>query len=325
MNEPILIVGGAGYIGSHIVQQLQAAHEKTIVLDNLSTGFVEAIPNSELVIADCGDQALTGQLIKKHQIKTVIHLAAHTQVAESLLNPLKYFNNNTLKTYQLFECCATHGVKNVIYSSTAAVYGIPSTNNVDEESELRPINPYGSSKLMGEMFLREIAKATGLKAVILRYFNVAGANVSGLIGPLSKNSTTLIKIIAEVVAGKRDFIEIFGTDYDTADGTCVRDYIHVDDIAAAHLNAMSYLREGGDSVTLNCGYGKGFSVREVITAAQIVSGKAIKVVESARRAGDPPCVIAQAKQIKKLLSWMPSFDNLDTIVRSAIEWEIKQR
>ena len=285
MSNKILVTGGAGYIGSHVVRLLTNAGKSVVVLDNLSTGFEKAVQGAELVVGDTGDQALVSKLLKEHDVDVVIHFAAHTIVPESVSDPLKYYGNNTCCSRNLLACCQAAGVKHFIFSSTAAVYGIPDDEYCSEESPLSPINPYGMSKLMTETMLRDLGKASDMTHVILRYFNVAGSDPEGKIGQSTENATLLIKVAAEVAAGKREQLYVFGSDYPTPDGTGVRDYIHVDDLADAHIKALDYLRKGGESQTLNCGYGHGYSVREVSDAVNRVNGSPIKVIEEPRRAG----------------------------------------
>jgi len=322
-ENKILVTGGAGYIGSHVVRLLSGAGKQLVVLDNLSTGFSNAVIGAELIVGDTGDRDLITSLLKEHKIDTVLHFAAHTIVPESVDNPLKYYGNNTCCTRNLLECCSSAGVKYFIFSSTAAVYGIPDDSFCTEDSPLSPINPYGTSKLMSEMMLRDLGKASDMRHVILRYFNVAGSDPDGRIGQSTEKATLLIKVAAEVAVGKREQLYVFGTDYPTPDGTGVRDYIHVDDLAGAHIKALDYLSEGGDSVTLNCGYGHGYSVREVIDAVNRVNGSPIKVKEEQRRAGDPPALIAKADKAREVLGWEPRHDDLDFIVKTSLDWERK--
>ena len=322
-SNRILVSGGAGYIGSHVVRMLTKAGQSVVVLDNLSTGFTESVIGAELIVGDTGDKALVSRVLNEHKIDTVMHFAAHTIVPESVSDPLKYYGNNTCCTRNLLECCSAAGVRNFIFSSTAAVYGIPDDTYCTEDSPLSPINPYGTSKLMSEMMLRDLGKATDMRHVILRYFNVAGTDPEGKIGQSTENATLLIKVAAEVAVGKREQLYVFGTDYPTPDGTGVRDYIHVDDLADAHIKALDYLNRDGESVTLNCGYGHGYSVREVIDAINRVNGSPIKVVEQARRAGDPPALIAKADRARKLLNWEPRYDDLDFIAKTSLDWERK--
>ena len=319
----ILVTGGAGYIGSHVVRQLGERGERVVVLDNLSTGFRSAVLHGDLVVGDTGDQPLVAKLLADHGIDTVLHFAAHIVVPESVANPLKYYRNNTANTRTLLECAVQTGVRHFIFSSTAAVYGMPPAGVASEDSPTQPINPYGLSKLMSEWMLRDVAAVTPLRYVALRYFNVAGADPEARIGQSSHESTHLIKVACEAVTGRRPHVAIFGTDYDTPDGTCIRDYIHVEDLAAAHLRALDHLRADGASTTLNCGYGRGFSVREVLDAVDRVSGTKLLRREEARRAGDPPRLVARADRIREVLGWTPHHDDLDHIVRTALAWERK--
>ncbi|HEC22539.1 MAG TPA: UDP-glucose 4-epimerase GalE [Chloroflexi bacterium] len=324
MSEPsILITGGAGYIGSHVLKQLAGRGERVVVLDNLSTGFREAVIHGQLVVGDTGDAGLVAELLDRHNVETVMHFAAHTIVPESVRDPLKYYANNTCSTRTLLEQCRRAGVRHFIFSSTAAVYGIPESGEADEETPTSPINPYGTSKLMSEWMLRDLAAASDMTYVALRYFNVAGSDPEGEVGQRTPNATLLIKVAAEAALGKRPRIAIFGTDYPTADGTGVRDYIHVSDLADAHLKALDYLRGGGASQVLNCGYGHGYSVREVLDTVERVHGAPLPIVEEARRAGDPPLLIARAERIRSVLGWEPRHDDLEFIVRTALEWEKK--
>jgi UDP-glucose 4-epimerase len=319
----ILVTGGAGYIGSHVARQLGERGEKIVTLDNLSTGFCGAVLHGAFVQGDTGDAALVAKTLADHQVDTVMHFAAHIQVPESVANPLKYYRNNTANTRTLLECCIAAGVKHFVFSSTAAVYGMPPGGVADETTPTVPINPYGWSKLMSEQMLHDVAAVTPLSYVALRYFNVAGADPGGRIGQSTPEATHLIKVACEHVVGKRSDIAIFGTDYETPDGTCVRDYIHVEDLAAAHLQALDYLRSGGASTTLNCGYGQGFSVRDVLDAVARVSGVRLSVTEAGRRAGDPPQLVAAADRIRKTLRWMPRHQDLPGIVATALAWEKK--
>jgi UDP-glucose 4-epimerase len=321
MMQRILVTGGAGYIGSHVARQLGERGEQLVTLDNLSTGFRGAVLHGEFVEGDTGDAALVARVLADHGIDTVMHFAAHIQVPESVANPLKYYRNNTASTRTLLECCIAAGVRHFVFSSTAAVYGMPPGGVADELTPTVPINPYGWSKLMSEQMLRDVAAVTPLRYVALRYFNVAGADPGGRIGQSTPEATHLIKVACEHVAGKRPGIAIFGTDYDTPDGTCIRDYIHVEDLAAAHLQALDYLRQGGASATLNCGYGRGFSVREVLAEVARQSGQPLRVTESARRAGDPPELIAAARRIRETLGWTPRREDLAGIVGTALAWE----
>jgi UDP-glucose 4-epimerase len=322
-NNKILVTGGAGYIGSHVVRQLGLAGEDVVTLDNLSTGFEAAITAGSFVAGDTGDAGLLEQIFGEHSIDTVLHFAAHTIVPESVSDPLKYYRNNTCSSRTLLEAAATHGVKNVVFSSTAAVYGIPAGGRASEDTPTQPINPYGTSKLMTEWMLRDLSTAGGPNYVALRYFNVAGCDPSGAIGQSTPNATLLVKVACEAATGKRPGVSIFGTDFPTPDGTGLRDYIHVQDLASAHLDALRYLRNGGDSTVLNCGYGHGYSVRDVLSSVEKASGKSLNIREEAPRAGDPPELIAVAERIRTVLGWTPKYDDLDTIVRTSLEWERK--
>ena len=322
-NKPILVTGGAGYIGSHLVLQRVAAGEQVIVLDNLSTGFENAVIGAELVTGDTGDQELVGRILREHDIDAVMHFAAHTIVPESVADPLKYYRNNTCNTRNLLNACSDAGVRHFIFSSTAAVYGIPDDPLADEQTRLAPINPYGTSKLMSEWMLRDLSAASAMTHVALRYFNVAGSDPQGRIGQSTRQATLLIKVACEAAVGKRDHIAIFGTDYPTPDGTGIRDYIHVDDLADAHIRALEYLRAGGESTTLNCGYGHGYSVREVLDTVARVDGNPLTIHEEPRRAGDPPVLVARADRVRDVLQWTPQHDDLEFIVRTSLEWERK--
>jgi UDP-glucose 4-epimerase len=317
----VLVTGGAGYIGSHVARQLGERGETLVTLDNLSTGFRGAVLHGEWVQGDTGDAALVARVLEGHGIDTVLHFAAHIQVPESVANPLKYYRNNTANTRTLLECCVTAGVKHFVFSSTAAVYGMPPGGVAEESTPTVPINPYGWSKLMSERMLADVADVTPLRYVALRYFNVAGADPGGRIGQSTPEATHLIKVACEHAVGRRTGISIFGTDYETPDGTCVRDYIHVEDLAAAHLQALDYLRGGGASATLNCGYGRGFSVREVLAEVARTAGTPLSVTESPRRAGDPPQLIAAARRIRDTLGWSPRHEDLPGIVATALAWE----
>jgi UDP-glucose 4-epimerase len=322
-NKTILVTGGAGYIGSHVVRQLGASGESVLTLDNLSTGFREAVTSGELVVGDTGDAALLEDLFNGHDVDTVMHFAAHTIVPESVADPLKYYRNNTASSRTLLECAANHNVKHIVFSSTAAVYGIPPGGRASEDSPTQPINPYGTSKLMTEWMLRDLAFAGGPSYVALRYFNVAGCEPSGRIGQSTPKATLLVKVACEAAVGRRSHVSVFGTDYPTPDGTGLRDYIHVEDLATAHIDALAYLRRGGKPATLNCGYGHGYSVREVLSAVEKANEKRLTVTEEPRRAGDPPELIAVADDIRRVLGWKPKFDDLDTIVRTSLAWERK--
>ncbi len=322
-NKKIMVTGGAGYIGSHVVRQLGSAGEAVLTLDNLSTGFEAAVTAGDLVVGDTADAGLLERLFAEHEIDTVMHFAAHTVVPESVADPLKYYGNNTAASRTLLEAAARHGVENFVFSSTAAVYGIPEGGKASEDTPTRPINPYGTSKLMTEWMLRDLAAAGGPRYVALRYFNVAGCEPHGAIGQSTPNATLLVKVACEAATGRRPGVSIFGTDYPTPDGTGLRDYIHVEDLAAAHIDALAYLRKGGESTTLNCGYGHGYSVRDVLSAVERACGKRLNVTEEPRRAGDPPELIAVADRVREVLGWTPRYDDLDTIVGTSLEWERK--
>jgi len=319
--KTILVTGGAGYIGSHVARQLRARGERVVVLDNLSTGFRSAVLDAPLVVGDTGDRELVAGLLREHSIDTVLHFAAHTIVPESVADPLKYYRNNTCATRSLLECCSDAGVRHFVFSSTAAVYGIPEGGYASEDSPTRPINPYGASKLMSEWMLRDLAAATGLRHVTLRYFNVAGSDPGGSMGHSQPEATLLVKVACQAAVGVRPGVAVFGTDYPTPDGTGVRDYIHVEDLADAHLRAVDYLRGGGASATLNCGYGHGYTVREVLRMVEQVHGRPLRVTEQPRRAGDPPTLVARADLVRQVLGWRPRHDDLETIVATQLAWE----
>lgn len=322
MSGSMLITGGAGYIGSHVGCRLvELGYERVVVLDNLSTGFARSVFFAPLVVGDVCDQKLVDQLLREHEVDTVLHFAASIVVPESVRDPLKYYANNTCATRALLQSCARYGVKYFIFSSTAAVYGVPDRVPMDEESPTVPISPYGTSKLISEWMLRDLCRAVGMRHVILRYFNAAGCDRRVRIGQSTPNTNFIIKSACEAALGRRDGFSIFGTDYPTRDGTGVRDYIHIDDLAAAHVSALDYLRAGGVSTVLNCGYGHGYTVREVLDAVKRVTGARLHIAEGPRRPGDPPSLIADATKIKRVLGWQPKHDNLDTIVRSAYAWE----
>ena len=320
-NGTLLVTGGAGYIGSHVLLKLRERGEQVIVVDDLSRGFRQAVGDTPLVVADVGDRARMLELLTTHRVQTVLHFAAHTIVPESVREPLKYYGNNTCGTRSLLECCLEAGVQHFVFSSTAAVYGTPPGEYAEESTPTAPINPYGTSKLVSEWMLRDAAAASALKYVALRYFNVAGSDTGGRIGQATHAATLLIKVACEAAVGKRAHLSIFGTDYPTPDGTGVRDYIHVEDLARAHLDALDYLRAGGRSTVLNCGYGHGYSVREVVAAVERVAGRPLSVREEPRRAGDPAVLVARAERIRTELNWQPALDDLEAIVRSSLRWE----
>jgi UDP-glucose 4-epimerase len=318
----VLVTGGAGYIGSHMVHALVDAGERVVVLDNLTTGFDWAVAKGAwLVVGDTGDPPRVAALIAEHRVDAVIHFAASIVVPDSVRDPLSYYRNNTVNSRALIETAVKAGVRHFIFSSTAAVYGNPERVPVREDDPTVPTSPYGSSKLMTEIMLRDAGAAHGLRYVILRYFNVAGADPLGRTGQSTNGATHLIKVAVETALGLRPKMEVFGTDYPTPDGTCIRDYIHVSDLVAAHSDALAYLRSGGNSVTLNCGYGHGFSVLEVIETVKRVAGVDFEVELAGRRAGDPAHTVAAADRARSTLNWQPHFDDLQTIVRHALAWE----
>jgi UDP-glucose 4-epimerase len=320
----ILVTGGAGYIGSHMVHALVDAGERVVVLDNLATGFDWAVPKqATLVRGDTGDQAAVAKLIAEHGVDSIIHFAASIVVPDSVADPLGYYRNNTANSRSLIECAVKGGVKRFIFSSTAAVYGNPDQVPVGEADPTRPMSPYGSSKLMTEIMLRDAGHAHGLSHVILRYFNVAGADPALRTGQSTKGATHLIKVAVETALGLRPKMQVYGTDYPTQDGTCIRDYIHVCDLVRAHSDALDYLRDDGASATLNCGYGRGFSVLDVIDTVKRVSGVDFRVETTARRPGDPAQIVARSDRIRAVLGWRPQLDDLTTIARHALDWERK--
>lgn len=329
MTGAVLVTGGAGYIGSHTVRQLVAAGHRVVVLDDLSSGHCWAVsPLATLVIGNAGDAALVGGLIEEHSIKAMMHFAGSIVVPESVSDPLKYYANNSAASRNLIEVCAAKGVEWFVFSSTAAVYGVPEELPVSETAPTRPINPYGRSKLITEWMLEDVASSAagrGFKHVTLRYFNVAGASLDGTLGQATQNATHLIKVACEAASGARDKVTVFGTDYPTFDGTCVRDYIHVEDLARAHLDALRYLRKGGVSDTFNCGYGRGFSVREVLRMVEKVSGVRLRIEEGPRRPGDAAVLVADARKIRTVLGWKAMHEELEVICASAYRWEERTR
>ena len=318
----VLVTGGAGYIGSHMVHALADAGEPVVVLDDLSTGFRSALPQSvPLCVGDAGDQHLVASILGDHKISAIIHFAGSIVVPDSLRDPLGYYRNNTVNTRALIESAVKGGVKHFIFSSTAAVYGDPAVLPVREDAPTRPKSPYGTSKLMSEIMLHDVATAHDLRYVILRYFNVAGADPKQRTGQATPAATHLIKVGVETALGMRPKLEVYGTDYPTRDGTCIRDYIHVSDLARAHSAALTHLRRGGGSMTFNCGYGRGFSVLEVIGAIERVTGRKLSVQMVGRRPGDPVSLVADVSRIRSHLHWSPQFQDLDTIVSHALAWE----
>jgi UDP-glucose 4-epimerase len=321
---PILVTGGAGYIGSHMVLELLDAGEKVVVLDDLSTGFASAVPDGATFIrGDAGDPALVLRLIAEHAINAIAHFAAKIVVSESVSDPLGYYLGNTVKSRNLIEAAVRGGVRHIIFSSTAAVYGNPRTNPVGEDAPLDPLSPYGRSKLMTEWMLEDAGRAHDLRHISLRYFNVAGADPQGRAGQSTARASHLIKAAVQAALGARPHLEVFGTDYPTEDGSCLRDYIQVTDLARAHLAALAHLRDEGESLTLNCGYGSGFSVLEVVEMVKRVSERDFEVRLAPRRPGDPAAIIAKAGRIRAELGWIPRHDDLREIVSQALAWERK--
>jgi UDP-glucose 4-epimerase len=318
----VLVTGGAGYVGSHMVLELVDAGERVVVLDNLSAGFPWAVAEGvPLIIGDTGDQTLVARLIREHGVEAIIHFAASVVVPDSVRDPLDYYRNNTVNSRALIDCALKNGIRQFIFSSTAAVYGDPTKIPAKEDSPTQPTSPYGWSKLMTEIMLRDAADAHDLSYLVLRYFNVAGSDPRHRTGQSSKAATHLIKVAVEAAVGLRPKLQIFGTDYPTPDGTCIRDYIHVSDLARAHSDALRHLRSGGPSLTLNCGYGHGFSVLEVIETVKRVAGVNFKVETAPRRPGDPARIVADSELARATLRWQPRFDNLATIVEHALAWE----
>ena len=320
----VLITGGGGYIGSHMTHEIADAGEKAVVIDNLSTGFAWALPDGvPLIVGDIGDTDLVMAAIRKHGVDAIIHFAGSVVVPDSVADPLGYYLNNTVKSRALIEAAVRTGVKCFIFSSTAAVYGNPASVPVGEDAVLKPLSPYGTSKLMTEIMLADTAKAHDLRYVALRYFNVCGADPKGRTGQSTRGATHLIKVACETATGKRSHMEVFGTSYKTRDGTCIRDYIHVTDLVRAHLAALRHLRGGGSSEVMNCGYGQGYTVLEVIRAVKKASGVDFEVRQSGPRAGDPTEIVAKADRVRAVLGWKPELDDLDAIVRHALDWEAR--
>ncbi len=320
----VLVTGGAGYIGSHTVRALHEVNERVVVVDNLSTGFSAHLPEGvPLFIGDAGDENLVEGVIAQHGVDTIMHFAGSIVVPESMRDPLLYYRNNTVTTRNLLNAALTRGVNRFIFSSTAAVYGDPEQVPVPEHARTRPLSPYGSSKLMTEIMLHDVATAHGMQYVVLRYFNVAGADPLARIGLATVGATHLLKIAVEAATGQRAKIDVFGTDYPTPDGSCIRDFIHVSDLAEAHHAALSYLRGGGASVTLNCGYGRGYSVLETIEAVRRASRRNFAVSHGPRREGDIMAMVADTSRIRSTLDWTPRYDDLHTIAAHALAWEEK--
>jgi UDP-glucose 4-epimerase len=320
----VLVTGGAGYIGSHTVRALHEANESVVVIDNLSTGFSAFIPEGvPLFIGDAGDENLVENVIAQHGVEAIIHFAGSIVVPESIRDPLLYYRNNTMTTRSLLNAAVKRGVKRFIFSSTAAVYGEPDHVPVPEHARTRPMSPYGSSKLMTEIMLHDVANAHDMNYVVLRYFNVAGADPLARVGLATVGATHLLKIAVEAATGQRAKVDVYGTDYPTPDGSCIRDFIHVTDLAEAHRAALSYLRGSGASVTLNCGYGRGYSVLETIEAVRRVSGRHFAVSHAPRRPGDIMAMVADANRIRTTFAWTPQYESLDTIAAHALAWEEK--
>lgn len=324
-NTAVLITGGAGYIGSHTVLACRSAGRPVVVLDNLSKGHRDLVPaDVPFYEGDVGDGRMVERILREHAISAVVHFAGDIVVPESVAVPLTYYQNNTCKTRNLLQACVDAGVSCFVFSSTAAVYGEPEKVPVDETAPTRPANPYGTSKLMIEWMLRDAAMAHELRYVALRYFNVAGADPLGRTGQATPQATHLIKVACEAAVGKRYGIQVYGDDYDTPDGTCIRDFIHVSDLARAHVSALDHLDNQGANLTLNCGYGRGYSVREVLDALQRLTDKALNIGIAPRRPGDVAVLVADASRLRRSLDWVPEHDDLDTILRTALDWELAQ-
>ncbi|MBX7147978.1 UDP-glucose 4-epimerase GalE [bacterium] len=321
--KTILVTGGAGYIGSHIVKKLISQQYQVVVLDNFYSGHRQYVDSQAVIVeGNTGNRKILDDIFEKNSIHALIHMAAHIEVGESVENPFKYYTNNTLNSLNVIKASIDHKIPKIIFSSTAAVYGMPKVNQVDEKTPLLPINPYGHSKLMTEQMLQDLAAYSQTKYIILRYFNVAGAAVDGSIGQATPRATHLIKVCCEAACGKRKSVTILGTDYPTPDGTGVRDYIHVDDLASAHIQSLAYL-DNHPSDIFNCGYGTGYSVHDIINTIKKISGVDFKVIEGDRRAGDPPSLTANNSKITSQMAWKPQYNQLETICRTAYEWERK--
>jgi len=324
-NVPVLVTGGAGYIGSHAILALREAGYPVVVIDNLSTGERRLVPKDvPLVVGNIADQELVSAVISEHKCKAAMHFAGSIIVPESIIDPLKYYANNTATSRDLIACCVREGIEAFIFSSTATVYGNPQCVPLPETAETLPVNPYGTSKLMTEWMLRDVSAATGMHHAILRYFNVAGADPAGRSGQSGPDSSHLIRVACELIVGKRSKMSVFGTDYTTPDGTCIRDYVHVSDLAEAHVLALEHLLRHGENVILNCGYGHGFSVWQVIDVVRKLVGRELAIHMSARRAGDAEILVSDSRKIRETLGWKPRFDDLETIVNTALDWERKR-
>ena len=324
-NVPVLVTGGAGYIGSHAILALREAGYPVVVIDNLTTGERRLVPKDvPLVVGNIADQELVSAVISEHKCKAAMHFAGSVIVPESIIDPLKYYANNTATSRDLIACCVREGIKAFIFSSTATVYGNPQCVPLPETAETLPVNPYGTSKLMTEWMLRDVSAATGMHHAILRYFNVAGADPAGRSGQSGPDSSHLIRVACELIVGKRSKMSVFGTDYTTPDGTCIRDYVHVSDLAEAHVLALEHLLRHGENVILNCGYGHGFSVWQVIDVVRKLVGSELAIHMSARRAGDAEILVSDSRKIRETLGWKPRFDDLETIVNTALDWERKR-
>ena len=321
-TESVLVTGGAGYIGSHVVWALSDRGRRVVVLDDLSTGRREALPGSvPLVVGSVGDRGLVDRVLAEHEVATVLHFAGSVLVGQSVADPLGYYANNTVNSHALLSACLAAGVARFIFSSTAAVYGMPEVQPIEEDAPTQPINPYGASKLMTERMLRDTAAAHGLAYGILRYFNVAGADPGGRTGERRPVATHLINVATQAALGRLPGVSIFGEDYDTPDGTCIRDYVHVSDLADAHVKLLEHLERGGASLTLNCGSGRGASVREGLDRVAEVAGHPLSLRTAPRRPGDPPKLVAAADRIRTALGWQPRYDDLATIIKTALDWE----
>ncbi len=324
-NVPVLVTGGAGYIGSHAILALREAGYPVVVIDNLSTGERRLVPKDvPLVVGNIADQELVSAVISEHKCKAAMHFAGSIIVPGSIIDPLKYYANNTATSRDLIACCVREGIEAFIFSSTATVYGNPQCVPLPETAETLPVNPYGTSKLMTEWMLRDVSAATGMHHAILRYFNVAGADPAGRSGQSGPDSSHLIRVACELIVGKRSKMSVFGTDYTTPDGTCIRDYVHVSDLAEAHVLALEHLLRHGENVILNCGYGHGFSVWQVIDVVRKLVGRELAIHMSARRAGDAEILVSDSRKIRETLGWKPRFDDLETIVNTALDWERKR-